>query len=606
MKTPRIRNIIILAIFTQLYACASIDSKPLTKQPRATQSTTRQLTTLSAEALKNLNAGNHHFKQHHYDLALAAYKKALPVFTQLKQHANIGATRRNIGLLYGSGNQPDAAIKEFQQALEHFHIAKQPANRALVFSDLGLALRAQQKHRDALAAFTQALSILQTMPQEQNIAFANYHIGTTYAALGKHHQALNYYAKAQTTFTTLKDITNSRIALTSKAIAINAMGDIYYQQKQYDRALDYFAQSLNIYQELNDPTNEQQQSNKIAFIQATQQTATQTSDTSMLTFDHSHTNSSFAKDNNPQIDIPSLAILMQEIKIKKQTILQKTTALKQIEATLASQQAQKTTAESALKPFKESAEKAWRTLDAVQIHKITSQHTIQQLETKFKNANRIFEQKREPVIKILWAIEKFKLQQQQINSELTALRSQLNRHLAMLAIQRQPKHPKVLSANKHNITNVRHGDREKTNHMPRQKTQIPDQIQFTILPSPGIKIPYISPTNQLSVVNANTKKNQNLPKPATTRPRKHQYCAPTAPKNTVLATTGGIVAGSTLTFIAACGAGALLSPFTGGVSAALGCGLGAIPAIGAGAAAGGLIGNQLNSSNEQTNCSHTD
>jgi len=130
-------------------------------------------------------------------------------------------------------------LELYQQLLPFHKWNAQPQQAAQVLKDLGKVYDRLGRKNEAQQHFEQALTLFREIGERQQEASALIHLGEIYNALEAREQALLCYEQA------LSICNEEGIAgEQSKAIVLNNLGKLFYEQGQKEQSLEYYTQAL--------------------------------------------------------------------------------------------------------------------------------------------------------------------------------------------------------------------------------------------------------------------------------------------------------------------------------------------------------------------------
>jgi tetratricopeptide (TPR) repeat protein len=155
---------------------------------------------------------------------------------------------KTLNLLFGAYHQTDP-LKAIAYTREALSLATEIEDRrgmAAAYNNLGVAYRNQGAFDKSLEYFITALKIFENLNYLPGLASAKANIGSLYSMKKDHGQALKFYEESFNLFTELKDEPNLMRSY-------NNLGNLQSELKLYDQALKYFTQSFELSQQLGIP-----------------------------------------------------------------------------------------------------------------------------------------------------------------------------------------------------------------------------------------------------------------------------------------------------------------------------------------------------------------
>lgn len=150
--------------------------------------------------IRSLNCiGNSYYQQAIYDKAIAYYTKALSIAEKLKDTKNIVIGKNNLGNLYVRTNQPEKALPILKEADAILIQSGQEytQNRAAILTNIGGLYSSLKKHKEAIEYHKKTLELCEKLKISYGIAIATCNIGEEYVLLEDYKTALRYLRKSQ-------------------------------------------------------------------------------------------------------------------------------------------------------------------------------------------------------------------------------------------------------------------------------------------------------------------------------------------------------------------------------------------------------------------------
>lgn len=178
-----------------------------------------------------------------YQNALDNYFKSLERFERISDKSNVAAVKKNIGNVY-------RILKNFDHAFNYVHSSyleskslKDSLNIFSALNDLGLICMDQNKTNEALSYFNSVL-LNNTSPKYQTVrASAITNLASIYWITKKYFKALNYYQQAYQ----LRKNNGEKYKI---ALTLLNIGGLYNDMHQYNKALHAVRQGLNFAKEI--------------------------------------------------------------------------------------------------------------------------------------------------------------------------------------------------------------------------------------------------------------------------------------------------------------------------------------------------------------------
>jgi len=217
-----------------------------------------------------LRLANSNFRLARYDIAIAHYQEAHPIFVEVNSQAGISAVLNGMALIYFSQNFPEKALDIHFQQLElaremgdqreigrsldaianaYSQIASDSLSKKFG-SDFQDSIKIEESDqylelfRDALDYYYQALEIRESIDDKSGVAGTLYNLGIAYLNSGKPDQARQYLERSLI----LNQELNERASQSDLYLRI---GQVYLAYGNLDEASRYLQQSLEIALELD-------------------------------------------------------------------------------------------------------------------------------------------------------------------------------------------------------------------------------------------------------------------------------------------------------------------------------------------------------------------
>ena len=197
-----------------------------------------------------INKGNANIILGNYQNALMHFKNAQHQFEFLaaensadKSFVNgLARAYASAGVVYSEESNYYMALENYQKALKLYQENNQKANISKALNNIGIVYKAQQDNAKALEYFKKAFAIQEEIG-EQNAAVTLTNIGVIYYESAQYLMALKYYHMAEQRFAKMD---NKR----GYALLNNYLGDYYARQNNTDDAKAHYDKSLGLYEEL--------------------------------------------------------------------------------------------------------------------------------------------------------------------------------------------------------------------------------------------------------------------------------------------------------------------------------------------------------------------
>jgi tetratricopeptide (TPR) repeat protein len=181
-------------------------------------------------------------QESNYYVALENYQKALNIYQKIGLKTGISKALNNIGVVYKSQGNNEKALQYFIKALKiQIEIGEQTA--PVTMTNIGVIYFEKNDVNTAYSYYKKADGLF---PKTNNIrGFAllkNY--------LGDYYKKLNKLADAEINYKKSLELYNSIQNKFGASLALYNLGQLYAEQKQYDKAMEYAMTSLNYAKEI--------------------------------------------------------------------------------------------------------------------------------------------------------------------------------------------------------------------------------------------------------------------------------------------------------------------------------------------------------------------
>lgn len=174
-----------------------------------------------------------------YKETIDYYKKALSLFTELKDSLWLGRVYNNLASAnWGLGNSNEA-LEYYQIGLKIRRQVKDMKGVSLVLNNIGLVYQDWAMYDDALKWHNEALDISLNIDDYAAISYSYSNLGKCSENKKEYDEALKYYQLGYESI--LKKDKNSR----SIAFFLTEIGDVYSKMRKFNTALSYYKKSLS-------------------------------------------------------------------------------------------------------------------------------------------------------------------------------------------------------------------------------------------------------------------------------------------------------------------------------------------------------------------------
>ena len=193
-----------------------------------------------------INKGNYNIITGNYINALAHFESAEKIYVSLLADYPSDRTFKNglarsyasAGVVYSEQSNYYMALEQYQKALKIYQDIGQKANISKALNNIGIVYKSRQNNEKALSYLKRAFKIQEEIG-EQSAAVSLTNIGVIYFEAGNYPQALRYYDMAEKRFKTMD---NQR----GYALLNNYLGDFHLKQNNYPEAKRYYQKSLDL------------------------------------------------------------------------------------------------------------------------------------------------------------------------------------------------------------------------------------------------------------------------------------------------------------------------------------------------------------------------
>jgi len=199
--------------------------------------------------------------------AMEYYEKALEIAREIGNKLGEGAALANLGLIYGDLGEVKRAIEYYEKALE---IAREIGNKSgegTALGNLGLVYRDLGEVKKAMEYYEKALEIAQEIGNELGEGAALANLGLAYGDLGEVKKAIEYYKKALEIARDIGNKSGEGAALANLGLVYGDLGEVNFLFGDWKSSLDLLYKSLEIYQEIENPTRQAEVLAKIGDLQ---------------------------------------------------------------------------------------------------------------------------------------------------------------------------------------------------------------------------------------------------------------------------------------------------------------------------------------------------
>jgi len=156
--------------------------------------------------------------------------------------------QRIMGIAWAQKNRVPAAIAAFNKAIQLYTPGKYGSEVGVLYSDIGIALLSQNNRKEALGYFLKAEQLHRLVRDNRNLLTDLNQIGVVYYQGGSNEKAVTYYIEAAA----LADKINDQTATPQ---IYNNLGQLMFSDKNYTEATQYFLKAINLNRAANDQRN---------------------------------------------------------------------------------------------------------------------------------------------------------------------------------------------------------------------------------------------------------------------------------------------------------------------------------------------------------------
>lgn len=198
--------------------------------------------------IRSLNCiGNSYYQQSIYDKAIAHYTKALSIAEKLNDTKNIVIGKNNLGNLYVRTNQPEKALPILKEADAILVQSGQEytQNRAAILTNIGGLYSSLKKHKEAIQYHKKTLELCEKLKIPFGIAIATCNIGEEYVQLKDYKTAFTYLKKSQ--LLSEKEGFNNFLGQNYKNIGV-----VLWHQNKKAEAFEYLKKAITVCEKTNE------------------------------------------------------------------------------------------------------------------------------------------------------------------------------------------------------------------------------------------------------------------------------------------------------------------------------------------------------------------
>jgi tetratricopeptide (TPR) repeat protein len=198
-----------------------------------------------------------HQKEKRFEKSLQYFTQALAIFQQVKDLPNIAGTISNIGSLYFDQKQYEKAREQYIKALDLFKKIDNKKGMILSINFLGYCGLKMSKPSQAVTYYVEAIKLNEKLISEKFLLTSHIGLGEAYRNLKKYEQSVYHYNFA----TSMAKSNNLKPTLLS---IYQGLSDVYADMGDFKKAYSY----KTIYHQTKDSVYNEENSKKIADLQA--------------------------------------------------------------------------------------------------------------------------------------------------------------------------------------------------------------------------------------------------------------------------------------------------------------------------------------------------
>jgi two-component sensor histidine kinase/tetratricopeptide (TPR) repeat protein len=180
------------------------------------------------------------YERQQYDSALIVFAKELQL-TKGNNPQGEARTLVNMGIIYLDKNDLDKAMEYFENSTVTAEKINDSIILASCYLSSGMVHERKASYLLAKQLYLKAAGIYTDLGDWDGLSSSYNSVGNIQNKLGEFTSALYYYQKSLDIWTELKDSFNHKADI---AASLNNIGDLYKENKQYDKALTYLTKAL--------------------------------------------------------------------------------------------------------------------------------------------------------------------------------------------------------------------------------------------------------------------------------------------------------------------------------------------------------------------------
>ncbi len=191
------------------------------------------------------NIGSVLFAKGSYSEALDHFRRALEIHEQHLNSGGIARISNNIALIHAETGDSPAALESFHRALEAHRRIGNRKGIAITTGNIGIVFSLTGKYPEALRQFHEALALYEEADDLASAAGVLGNIGNIHNSTGSYGTALEYYQQAFR----MHESTGNRSGM---ANVLGNIGNAHVQLYDHSQACVHLEQAIEIYREIGD------------------------------------------------------------------------------------------------------------------------------------------------------------------------------------------------------------------------------------------------------------------------------------------------------------------------------------------------------------------
>ncbi|HRG19149.1 MAG TPA: tetratricopeptide repeat protein [Flavobacterium lutivivi] len=181
-------------------------------------------------------------QESNYYVALENYQKALNIYQKINHKTSISKALNNIGVVYKSQGNNDKALEYFRKALK-IQIETGEQTAPVTMTNIGVIFFEKNDLKTAYSYYKKAENLFPKTNNIRGFALLKNYLGDYYKKSNKVAKATNCYNKSLELYNSIQNKFGASLALYN-------LGQLYAEEKQYEKAMEYAMSSLNYAKEI--------------------------------------------------------------------------------------------------------------------------------------------------------------------------------------------------------------------------------------------------------------------------------------------------------------------------------------------------------------------